>query len=92
MSNDGLSSCAKHDGYIIGCVECLRAHLDRKPPDSRWTWGDWFTFDGEYLGIRLARTGPDAVDTKQRCDCDVCAKGRVVRGAPFDEQMAAGHA
>lgn len=74
--------------------EELRAWLDRKPPDSRWTW-DWFTVGGEYLGVRSARTGPDDVNSKQPCACDVCAKGRQVAkaaiGAPFDEQLEAGH-
>ena len=29
---DGIPSCVAHDGYIDGCLACLRAWLDRPPP------------------------------------------------------------
>lgn len=27
-------SCDKHDGYVDGCRDCLRAWLDRRPPSN----------------------------------------------------------
>ncbi len=34
-------------------------------------WRHWY--DGDtYLGLRSARTGPDAVVSAQRCECEVC--------------------
>lgn len=65
-------------------VDELRAWLDRAPQRRSvkflgpWPrWHAWFTAaDGEYLGQRSARTGPDLTDAKQPCACDVCSKGR----------------
>lgn len=57
----------------------LRAWLDRKPPSRAATgvprshW--WFANgDGDYIGERSARTGPDDVNAAQRCACEVCAQ------------------
>jgi hypothetical protein len=57
--NDGLPSCDAHDGYVRGCVLCLRAWLDRPPPPS----GSWRDFerptderDGYEFELERART------------------------------------
>ena len=73
--------------------EELREWLDRRPPVRygaiglvgeallrHRAWRDWFDGD-EYLGERSARTGPDAVDAKQRCGCEVCASQLDVKRA-----------
>jgi len=51
---------------------------DRKrpsPPAQRprlRPWEAWYGPDGEYLGQRSARTGPDPVRAEQRCGCPQC--------------------
>ena len=54
--------------------EELRAWLDRNLLRDGAGWRFWFEVDGEgeYLGERSARTGPDPVETKQRCTCSQC--------------------
>ena len=69
--------------------EELREWLDRRPrriPSLAGayrveSWCSWFDADGNYLGERSARTGPDAVDAKQRCGCEVCASQLDVKRA-----------
>lgn len=49
--------------------------MQRYAPPAGSSWRSWFA-DGAYLGEVSARTGPDAVETKQRCACEVCKDGR----------------
>lgn len=60
----------------------LRAWLDRKPLAVdvgigmlRTTWRSWFGWNGngDYLGERSARAGPDDCGAKQRCGCEQCS-------------------
>lgn len=65
--------CPAHDGYIIGCRECLAAWLDRKAPERLvgmrlvplGSWHSWFDGDA-YLGEGSARTGPDVVTADEK--------------------------
>jgi hypothetical protein len=53
----------------------VRAWQDRKPPMEH-SWRDWY-FGDSFMATMSARTGPDKVDAKQKCDCDTCSMGRV---------------
>ena len=45
-------------------------------------WMRWFDADGNYLGERSARTGPDPVKSAQACKCDQCSTPPQVTHAP----------
>lgn len=56
----------EHDGWC--CADC------RAVPGCHVPWRSWFA-DDKYLGERSARTGPDAVQSAQHCDCKQCVSG-----------------
>lgn len=61
----GMSLRECWDVAIACCARCEHPDID--------PWEFWFTVDGEYLGTRSARTGPDDVGAAQRCGCEQCA-------------------
>lgn len=58
--------------WVDSCPEFNGGPIEWWPVyDGFEPWRDWFA-DGECLGTRSARVGPDPVNAAQHCPCEQC--------------------
>ncbi len=63
MSSGELPSCMAHSGFAVGCRDCLRLWLDRKP--KRIPSGTFLVFKTQTCTVVPAGTGWVAVPNEE---------------------------
>lgn len=67
--------CGCSGGHSGRCTRPLTLRSEVTDACVYVAWREWFG-GGAFLGVSSARTGPDTAISSQKCDCDVCVRGR----------------